>query len=137
MPDSPVHHLSAEQCWRMLDYTKLGRLATAALGVVGIRPVNYVVDNGTIVFRTAPGAKLLELAVSSPVAFEIDGLGTESAWSVVATGRAMIVTDPYEIGQIERLPLFPWVDTEKNIFVRIVVDGLTGRSFDINPRQPA
>ena len=133
MHDSPVHHLSTEQCWRLLDFTKLGRLATAALGIVGIRPVNYIVDNETIVFRTAPGAKLLELAVSSPVAFEIDSYGPESAWSVVATGRAMIVTDTYEIARIERLPLIPWIATEKNIFVRIVVDGLTGRSFDLAP----
>ncbi len=133
MPESPVQRLTEAQCWQLLSVTKIGRMATAALGVVGIRPLNYVVDADSIVFRTAPGAKVLELAVSSSVAFEIDNYGPQNAWSVVATGRAYIVTDVNEIAQIEQLPLFPWVNTEKNIFVRIVVDAITGRQFELTP----
>jgi uncharacterized protein len=129
MADAPVTRLTDEHCWQLLGFTKLGRLATAALGVVGIRPVNYIVDGRSIVFRTAPGAKLLELSVSSQVAFEIDDFGTSNAWSVVATGRAAIVDDPAEIARIRQLPLFPWVGTDKDIFVRITVADVTGRSF--------
>lgn len=133
MAASPVTRLTDEHCWQLLGFTKLGRLATAALGVVGIRPVNYIVDGHSIVFRTAPGAKLLELSVSSQVAFEIDDFGTENAWSVVATGKAHMVTDAVEIARIRQLPLFPWVGSEKDIFVRIVVDEVNGRSFVLTP----
>lgn len=130
---SPVTRLSDEHCWQLLSFTKLGRLATAALGVVNIRPVNYIVDGRSILFRTAPGSKLLELTVSSQVAFEIDDFGTENAWSVVATGKAHMVTDGEEIMRIRQLPLFPWVGTDKDIFVRIVVDEVNGRSFVLTP----
>ncbi|GAC1507224.1 MAG: hypothetical protein NVS1B3_07450 [Candidatus Dormibacteraceae bacterium] len=54
-----------------------------------IFPVNYFFDEGVIVFRTAPGAKL-ELAPGAYVSFEIDGWNSDegTGWSVLLKGIA-------------------------------------------------
>ena len=38
-----------------------------------IFPINYVVDHGAVVFRTAEGTKLAAAVLGQGVAFEIDG----------------------------------------------------------------
>jgi nitroimidazol reductase NimA-like FMN-containing flavoprotein (pyridoxamine 5'-phosphate oxidase superfamily) len=129
MAESPVTKLSDEQCWKLLGGSSFGRLATSALGMVDIMPINYVVDKGTLVFRTAPGSKLLEISVSNIVAFEIDNYRANDAWSVVLKGTAEMITNPYDIVLAEALPLNPWVPTDKPIFVRITPTDITGRHF--------
>ena len=76
-----------------------------------IFPVNFVVDHGTILFRTATGSKLAAVTPSSePVAFEVDAYDPVEgeAWSVIAKGRASEVTGIHEVFDLAELPLFPW-----------------------------
>ena len=47
-----------------------------------IFPINYAVQNGTFVFRTAQGTKLAALTINEAVALEIDGYDGDSGWSV-------------------------------------------------------
>jgi uncharacterized protein len=84
-----ITELTADECWQLLRSHDLGRIAASAAGLVDIFPINYAVDDGMAVyFRTAPGTKLLELAINDRVAFEIDGANDTEAWSVVVKGRA-------------------------------------------------
>ena len=70
-----VASLSHEDCWDMLQREEFGRLAYSLDGEVHIVPINYAVDSGRLVFRTAEGSKLLSVAMGSEVALEIDQYG--------------------------------------------------------------
>ena len=53
---APVTALSPAQCWELLNRSTFARLALSLSDRPEIFPVNYVVQRGTLVFRTAPGA---------------------------------------------------------------------------------
>ena len=74
----------------LLRSAQVGRLAVIVNDHPEIFPVNYLVDRGTVVFRTAEGTKLAAVAFGSNVAFEVDGYEPDKgvAWSVVMKGRA-------------------------------------------------
>ncbi len=99
-------------------------------GSPDIFPVNFVVDHGTVVFRTAAGTKLAA-ARTEDVAFEVDGYDAETAqaWSVVLKGHASEVWEVDESIRALRLPLFPWQPDRKPRFVRIEATSITGRRF--------
>ena len=124
--------LSPQDSWALLRHVGLGRLAVIVDGHPEIFPVNYVVDQGTVVFRTAAGTKLA-WAVGRTVAFEADGydIGTTSAWSVVVKGTAHEVTRLYEVLDVLELPLHPWHSTPKPHLIRIEPDSITGRLFEV------
>lgn len=131
--DSPITELDEERCWALLAANSMGRLAAAAAGEVDIFPLNYVVDGRTLVFRTAPGTKLVELTIHSNVALEIDGYSEVEAWSVVVKGRATVIDARVEQEAVERLPLAPWIPTAKHVFVRITPNEVSGRRFIRGP----
>ncbi|QEO13783.1 pyridoxamine 5'-phosphate oxidase family protein [Agromyces intestinalis] len=125
----PTRRLDKEECWQRIVASPFGRIATTAAGEVDIFPVNHGVDGETIVFRTAPGSKLLEIMVHSHVAFEVDGYSDSEAWSVVAKGDAEEFTSEHEIESAERLGVRPWAPEHKDRWVRITVTEVHGRSF--------
>ncbi|MGO4593788.1 pyridoxamine 5'-phosphate oxidase family protein [Leifsonia sp. 2TAF2] len=127
--DDPVQELDRTECRELLKQGVLGRLATAAGGEVDIFPVNYYSDGDSILIRTAPGTKLLELTVHSAVAFETDGYTDDEAWSVVAHGRARQLEQQAEIDAADGAPLQPWVPTLKYRYILIDVDAVSGRRF--------
>jgi uncharacterized protein len=128
-----VEVLDPGECWSLLRTSVVGRLAISIANHPDIFPINYVVDHGTIVFRTAEGTKLAGAVLGTGVAFEVDGLDTEAgeAWSVVAKGRAIEIKALHELFDAADLPLFPWVAGPKHRFVRIVPDEVTGRRFRV------
>lgn len=128
-----VREMDAAECWRLLGEAQVGRLALAPAGEVDIFPVNFVVSGGALYFRTAPGDKLLELAVNPGVALEIDGWDDTSAFSVIVKGVAERLESQTEIDEADRLPLVPWVPTLKYRWVRINPQTVTGRSFTRAP----
>ena len=131
-PGPGVTNLQANACWALLRSHEVGRLAVSIGDRPEIFPVNYVVDHGTVVFRTAEGTKLAG-AVQRDVAFEADGYepGTGEAWSVVVKGRAEEISRSQELFDTADLPLFPWHAAPKQRFVRIVPDEVTGRRFRV------
>lgn len=131
-----IEELDAAACWSILGSTELGRIAASAANSIDIFPVNYAVDGESIVFRTAPGTKLLELAINDHVAFEVDGHDDESAWSVVVKGIAERVERQSEMDAAEELGLSPWIPTLKYRWVRIHPTDVSGRRFARGP-EPA
>ncbi|SHH33407.1 Nitroimidazol reductase NimA, pyridoxamine 5'-phosphate oxidase superfamily [Jatrophihabitans endophyticus] len=135
MDTDRIEQLDPATCWALLRTTTVGRLAVATDRGADIFPVNYVVDDGTVVFRTAAGSKLVAALGTETVAVEADGVdgarqgASAMVWSVVLRGRAT------EIGGLQatldtfELPLFPWHDSPKNCFVRITPGDVTGRRF--------
>jgi nitroimidazol reductase NimA-like FMN-containing flavoprotein (pyridoxamine 5'-phosphate oxidase superfamily) len=129
--------LEPRDCWMLLRSTEVGRLAVNVRGEPDIFPVNFVVDHGSIVFRTASGTKLAFAVIGSRVAFEADGYDEESklAWSVVLKGPAQPIENLHESLDAARLPLFPWHDSPKNHFVRVEPDEISGRRFPVVDRD--
>ncbi|WP_309650283.1 pyridoxamine 5'-phosphate oxidase family protein [Nocardioides sp.] len=129
--ESPVRELSVEECWSLLDSEEIGRLAYRLVDEIHVVPLNYVVDQGELLFRTTPGNKLFAAALHSEVAFEIDWFGDDVAWSVVARGR-MRVLDEVEEHRVDTLPLRPWVATLKYDVVGVRPEVVTGRTFTLD-----
>lgn len=135
---SPVTHLGEMESWALLRGRPVGRLATSVAKIPDIFPVNYVVDDGGIVFRTAQGSKLLEVLINNRVAFEVDDWEQDlGGWSVVCRGRARVLETPEERQRAATLDLQPWVATIKTHYVRIEVEQIIGRAFRFGPEPDA
>jgi uncharacterized protein len=101
-------------------------------------PVNFVLNQYTVLFRTDEGTKLDVAVRLGPVAFQIDGVdqATRTGWSVLVRGEAKEVTDPAELALVRRLPLYPWAPGAKDHYVRILPSSLTGRRIAL-PEAPS
>ena len=125
--------LSDEECRELLAASSVGRLAVDIAGRPDIFPINYIMNDGAIVFRSAAGTKLAASVLLHHVAFEIDGYEprARTAWSVVVKGRAHEIERMQEVYDAQDLPLFPWVASDKPNFVRITLEEVTGRRFHV------
>lgn len=128
--ENPISVIDEDHCWNLLAGTDVGRLATVLDGQPEIFPVNFVVDNNSIVFRTAEGTKLAHVTAHHQVAFEIDRWNDDGGWSVVLKGTAEKITDAAELQRAEKLPLLPWVPTVKVNYVRVTAAEISGRHFE-------
>ena len=125
--------MTQDECWSMLDRQVVGRLAVDVGGHPDIFPINYVVDDATIVFKTSAGTKFAAAVLSRNVAFEIDGFEADqrTVWSVVLKGVAHEVENMYDRFEAEDLPLYPWVAEQKPSYVRVTPTIVTGRRFHV------
>ncbi|GAB3050254.1 pyridoxamine 5'-phosphate oxidase family protein [Intrasporangium mesophilum] len=132
--------LDQHVCWDLLRKCPFGRLAVVVEGEPDVFPVNYVVDHGTIVFRTDSGRKL-SAAAGRPVAFEVDGHDPTYSvvWSVVVRGVGAEIREMDEVIEAMELPLTPWQEGRKARFIRIRPSAVTGRRIhtQAGPIQPA
>ncbi|MGA9279081.1 pyridoxamine 5'-phosphate oxidase family protein [Ilumatobacter sp.] len=135
-PSSTVE-LSESECLHLLDGADVGRLAVQLPeGGVDIFPVNFVIDEGRVLLRTAAGAKLESLMNEPIVAFEADSFDyyEHAAWSVVVKGHASLVVDHNELFRLLNVELDTWHPERKPYFVRISPASITGRRFAIHRR---
>jgi hypothetical protein len=125
--------LPEHSCWMLLRSAEVARLAVSVDARPDIFPINFVVDHGTIVFRTGEGSKLSAIEANPVVAFEVDGRDAEAkeAWSVVITGRAEEIKKLHDRIESMDLPLFPWQAAPKSRFLRIVPETISGRRFHV------
>jgi uncharacterized protein len=133
MAEEPVTVLSEDESWGRLDSVTLGRLVTSIAGEPEIFPVNYVVQDRTVLFRTAEGTKLFVAMTNSKVAFEADDHNVAEGWSVIVKGRAHLLTTDAEIQKAERAELLPWTATLKPHYARVIPSEITGRHFRFGP----
>jgi uncharacterized protein len=93
-----------------------------------VEPVNFVLDDGAIVFRTARGGKLAAVR-RAVVAFQADDLDpvTRSGWSVTVVGLSQEVTEAAEVARLGGLGLETWAPGTRDHFIRIMPDVVTGR----------
>jgi nitroimidazol reductase NimA-like FMN-containing flavoprotein (pyridoxamine 5'-phosphate oxidase superfamily) len=131
MTDEVVTELTSEECWEMLRNEEFGRLAYRLVDEVHITPINYAVEGGSLLFRTAEGNKLLAVVMGSEVAFEIDRYDEESARSVVVRGTARLLPED-EAHRADNVPLRPWTTTLKYNVVEIQPKVVSGRAFELS-----
>jgi uncharacterized protein len=98
-------------------------------GTSGRVSVAYALLDGDVVFRTAPGEKLIAAALARQVVFEVDSFSTPecSGWSVNVIGVAAEIVHPAELGQAKALDLPPWAGDVRDRYVRIRAREVTGR----------
>ena len=131
MTDEIVTELTSDECWEMLRDEEFGRLAFRLVDEVHITPINYAVQKGSLLFRTAEGNKLLAVVMGSEVAFEIDRYDEESARSVVVRGTARLLPED-EAHRADNVPLRPWTTTLKYNVVEIQPKIVSGRAFELS-----
>ena len=133
---STLTSMATDECWSALRGACVGRLAVSNGRQPDVFPVNYVIDEGTIVIRTAAGTKLASAIMGGLVAFEIDGTDRERhlGWSVVVHGTAR---EPHTLPAAlhdQALDVEPWAQGEKNRFIQITPNTVTGRRLvPLNP----
>ncbi len=130
---APVSILSDTKCWDLLRSNAFARLALSVGNQPEIFPINYVVQGGTLLFRTSQGTKLAALTINESIALEIDGYDDLGGWSVVVKGNAHAADWGDDYNEADVAGLRPWVATHKPVFVRVQPSQITGRTFVFGP----
>jgi len=131
--DEAVTVLGEDESWSLLSSVALGRLVTNVTGEPEVFPVNFVAKRPTVLFKTAPGTKLLTAVTNRRVAFEVDDHTVSEGWSVIVKGIAHVLSTDAEIREAERAQLLPWIATLKPYYVTIQVSEISGRRFRFGP----
>jgi nitroimidazol reductase NimA-like FMN-containing flavoprotein (pyridoxamine 5'-phosphate oxidase superfamily) len=134
MPDRVIEELDEDTCLQLISRGGIGRIGyTGRFGLVML-PVNYVLHDGAVVFRTAEHGPLdedLRTGIDGAeykVAFEIDDidLAGRQGWSVLIQGPAHHVTAA-DRGAALNAGVEPWAPGDRELFVRITPTRITGR----------
>ena len=88
----PISVLDDSEAWNLLSSVALGRLVTSFGGQLEIFPVNFITENGTVLFRTAEGTKLFTTVMNEKVLFEADDHTADEGWSVILRGTARMLS---------------------------------------------
>ena len=120
--------LDREQCEALLRTQQVGRVGVCT-GRAGVFPVLYALLDSDVVFRTAPGEKLIAAALQREVVFEIDSydVPARTGWSVNVLGIAEEIEQGPELAQAEALGLDPWAGEVRDRYVRIRAVEISGR----------
>lgn len=124
--------MSRDEAESLLRAGVVGRIALTAADGPHIVPVNYSVVDDAVIIRTTPYSLLGSAVRGALLAFEIDQIDHEEhhGWSVVARGRAQVVTDADELRHIEETwPPRPWAAGMKPTVVRLPWDEISGRKL--------
>jgi nitroimidazol reductase NimA-like FMN-containing flavoprotein (pyridoxamine 5'-phosphate oxidase superfamily) len=127
--------LEEAQCLRLIAAGGVGRIGYSGRFGPTILPVNFALHEQTIVFRTgqhSPMGEDLRTGIADAeykVAFEVDEISpaTREGWSILIQGSAHHVDSDSELAEVRRSGVQPWPGGEKDLFIRIVPDRITGR----------
>jgi len=133
-----IQEIDEETCRKLLARRHFGRVALVDDHGPIIFPVNYAVDDGSIVFRTDRGTKRSAAAEGRPACFEIDDVDTRRrfGWSVIVRGRLDEVMDD---GGRERLSgklIEPYPGGPKEHLVRLSCTSISGRRVPLPEDAP-
>jgi nitroimidazol reductase NimA-like FMN-containing flavoprotein (pyridoxamine 5'-phosphate oxidase superfamily) len=134
MPYQTFEELSEAECLRLIAPGGVGRIAYESRFGPAVLPVNYTLDHGAVLFRTAEHGPLdedLRTGITSgeyKVAFEIDDIdiAARRGWSVLIQGPAHHLTET-ERRTAGTADIETWAPGEKELFVKIVPTRITGR----------
>ena len=124
-----LEELSTAECRRLLVTTNVGRLGYSAQGEQKIVPLNYVLQNEHIVFRTSTENDVAQYARDRNVAFEVDAIDTflRAGWSVLVTGTADELPREWlramDLGETPE----PWASGSRPLYLRIPLTTISGR----------
>ncbi|MBX6383432.1 MAG: pyridoxamine 5'-phosphate oxidase family protein [Microbispora sp.] len=122
--------LGHDECLRLISPGGVGRVAFNNPSGPVILPVNYTIEQGCVLFRTALGGPMdadLRTGIEGAdfmVAFEVDRIdeSTREGWSVLVRGGAHHVT-----GDVHKDAVESWAGGDRPIYIRISPVEITGR----------
>jgi nitroimidazol reductase NimA-like FMN-containing flavoprotein (pyridoxamine 5'-phosphate oxidase superfamily) len=131
VPEPGIRTLTTEECLALIDPGGVGRVAFADTADTAplVLPVNYVLSDGTVVFRTAADG-VIARHVPGPMGFEVDRLDSamSEGWSVLVAGHARRVDGGAELAALrEHHSPRPWAGGEREAWVRVEPERVTGR----------
>jgi nitroimidazol reductase NimA-like FMN-containing flavoprotein (pyridoxamine 5'-phosphate oxidase superfamily) len=134
MADRVIEELDEAESLRLISAGGIGRIAYQSRFGPAVLPVNYKWDDGVVVFRTTRHSALdedLQTGIAGGdylVAFEIDEIDVpgRQGWSVLIQGPAHHVSED-ERKSAERAGVEPWPAGDRELFIRIVPNRVTGR----------
>jgi nitroimidazol reductase NimA-like FMN-containing flavoprotein (pyridoxamine 5'-phosphate oxidase superfamily) len=135
MADRVNEELDEAESLRLISAGGIGRIAYMSRFGPAVLPVNYKWHDGAVVFRTARHSALdedLQTGISGGdylVAFEIDDIDVagRQGWSVLIQGPAHHVESEIERESAAKAGVEPWPAGERELFLRIVPNRVTGR----------
>ena len=122
--------LSRDECRQLLSAGVVGRVAVSTPTGPHIVPVNFSVVDGAVIIRTSPYSLLGTYGRDSMLAVEIDQFDYEyeRGWSVVARGRAEVVTASTDLDHIRSVwSPRPWAAGTRTLYLRVPLSELSGR----------
>jgi uncharacterized protein len=128
-PGSGLIELDRAECLELLAAKSVGRIAYVGDTGPRILPVNYILADDCVIFRTVPDGEISRHALNSSCAFEIDEIEEffQSGWSVVTVGRLELATEEdFARMRYGRLPE-PWAGGGRSMFVRLPCEHVSGR----------
>lgn len=123
-----IEVLEDAECARLLVTTNIGRLGFSVEDGQRIVPMNFVVADRHLVFRTAPHTEAAR-CIGRQVAFEVDSFDEFllSGWDVVVSGTAealpMESLRAMDAGETPE----PWAEGARSVYVRLPLDQMAGR----------
>lgn len=131
---STLRALTRDQCLALLPTVAVGRIGVSIDALPVVLPVNFVLVDDWIVFRTVPGTKLDAAMKRAVVAFEADDHAPDGSWgwSVLMRGYAHDKGDgsfTHGIGSL-RAWAFPG---QANHVVAVEATMVSGRRFGAVP----
>jgi hypothetical protein len=122
-----LRELDASECLELLATRSVGRVAFCSDEGPVVLPVNYVVHEDGVLFRTSPHNSIARHVRGSKAAFEVDEIDdfTQSGWSVLLSGTAELVDDVHGLPPESR-PV-PWAEGTRSLHVRVRPRSNTGR----------
>ena len=128
-----MQELTIAECWAFLSEHEFGRLGFVVDGGADITPINYAVDEGQIIFRTAMGGKFAGALGEAKVAFEVDQVDPDEATSVVLRGPAVeLEAAEARVSQLRLRPWTGWSEESKPHLVAIRAEHISGRRYPLH-----
>jgi nitroimidazol reductase NimA-like FMN-containing flavoprotein (pyridoxamine 5'-phosphate oxidase superfamily) len=130
-----LEQLDVAECMRLISPGGIGRIAYAGRYGLTVLPVNYVLHEGAVLFRTSQDsatAEDLQTGIANAeyqAAFEIDDIDpvAREGWSVLIQGPAHQMTTEAERASVAESGVEPWPGGPREHAIRITPTRVTGR----------
>ncbi len=141
MSEALLEKLEEAECLRLISPGGIGRLVFAGRFDLTVLPVNYIVHNGAILFRTAQDSSTEEdlrtgiAHAEYRVAFEVDDFDMQAreGWSVLIQGPAHHLESESELTDARAAGVETWPGGQREHFISIVPARITGRRVKRHP----
>lgn len=118
--------LTRYDCMRLLERGGVGRIAVPGEPVPTMRPVNFALQDGRIVMRTADGALWAAADAKVGASFEFDEIRNEDhrAWNVIVTGELEGLS---AAGEASEPPVKVWAPSPDERSIALAIADVSGR----------
>jgi nitroimidazol reductase NimA-like FMN-containing flavoprotein (pyridoxamine 5'-phosphate oxidase superfamily) len=121
--------LDRAACLALLATQPVGRLVFSHRALPDVLPVNFRLEDETVLIRLASGSRAAVATRDAVVAFQVDEIDARSrtGWSVTVVGHAREITDTDELLVSAASDVESWVHDERDLLLSIAVERITGR----------